>query len=106
MKREKRKEKQKIPAIVCERRLDLLFCSLPLHRHSYIGFILAFAFRFIINNLDGWFSQCTECGCQEDRWYVNTKYSLGKHSSSFFKYCQCTECVCPHSSKVKRICGM
>jgi hypothetical protein len=23
--------------------VDLLVCSLPLHRHSYIGFILAFA---------------------------------------------------------------
>jgi len=30
---------------VCERRLHLLVCSLPLHRHSYIGFI--FRFRFI-----------------------------------------------------------
>jgi hypothetical protein len=30
-------------AAVCERRVDLLVCSLPLHRHSYIGFILAFA---------------------------------------------------------------
>jgi hypothetical protein len=28
---------------VCERRVDLLVRSLPLHRHSYIGFILAFA---------------------------------------------------------------
>jgi hypothetical protein len=28
---------------VCERRVDLLVCSLPLHRHSYIGFILDFA---------------------------------------------------------------
>jgi hypothetical protein len=28
---------------VCERRVDLLVCSLSLHRHSYIGFILAFA---------------------------------------------------------------
>jgi hypothetical protein len=28
---------------VCESRVDLLVCSLPLHRHSYIGFILAFA---------------------------------------------------------------
>jgi hypothetical protein len=28
---------------VCERRVDLLVCSLPLHRHSCIGFILAFA---------------------------------------------------------------
>jgi hypothetical protein len=28
---------------VCERRVDLLVCSLPLHRHSYIGFILGFA---------------------------------------------------------------
>jgi hypothetical protein len=28
---------------VCERCVDLLVCSLPLHRHSYIGFILAFA---------------------------------------------------------------
>jgi hypothetical protein len=28
---------------VCERRVDLLVCSLPLHRHSYVGFILAFA---------------------------------------------------------------
>jgi hypothetical protein len=28
---------------VCERRVDLLVCSLPLHRHSYIGFILSFA---------------------------------------------------------------
>jgi predicted DNA-binding helix-hairpin-helix protein len=28
---------------VCERRVNLLVCSLPLHRHSYIGFILAFA---------------------------------------------------------------
>ncbi len=27
---------------MCERRVDLLVCSLPLHRHSYIGFILAF----------------------------------------------------------------
>jgi hypothetical protein len=31
---------------VCERRVDLLVCSLPLHRHSYIGFILAFASSF------------------------------------------------------------
>ncbi len=29
-----------------ERRVDLLVCSLPLHRHSYIGFILAFASSF------------------------------------------------------------
>ncbi len=28
---------------MCERRVDLLVCSLPLHRHSYIGYILAFA---------------------------------------------------------------
>ncbi len=28
---------------VCERRVNLLVCSLSLHRHSYIGFILAFA---------------------------------------------------------------
>ncbi len=28
---------------VCARRVNLLVCSLPLHRHSYIGFILAFA---------------------------------------------------------------
>ena len=28
---------------MCERRVDLLVYSLPLHRHSYIGFILAFA---------------------------------------------------------------
>ncbi len=28
---------------MCERRVDLLVCSLPLHRHSCIGFILAFA---------------------------------------------------------------
>jgi hypothetical protein len=28
---------------LCERRVNLLVCSLPLHRHSYIGFILAFA---------------------------------------------------------------
>jgi hypothetical protein len=28
---------------VCERRVNLLVCSLPLHRHSYIGFILDFA---------------------------------------------------------------
>ncbi len=28
---------------VCERRVNLLVCSLPLHRHSYIDFILAFA---------------------------------------------------------------
>jgi hypothetical protein len=27
---------------VCERIVNLLVCSLPLHRHSYIGFILAF----------------------------------------------------------------
>jgi hypothetical protein len=27
---------------VCERYVDLLVCSLPLHRHSYIGFILSF----------------------------------------------------------------
>ena len=27
---------------MCERLVDLLVCSLPLHRHSYIGFILAF----------------------------------------------------------------
>ncbi len=27
---------------VCERRVNLLVCSLPLHRHSYIGFILTF----------------------------------------------------------------
>jgi hypothetical protein len=31
---------------VCERRVDLLVCSLPLHRHSYIGFILSFASSF------------------------------------------------------------
>ncbi len=30
---------------VCVRRVNLLVCSLPLHRHSYIGFI--FSFRFI-----------------------------------------------------------
>ncbi len=30
---------------VCARRINLLVCSLPLHRHSYIGFI--FSFRFI-----------------------------------------------------------
>jgi hypothetical protein len=30
---------------VCVRRVNLLVCSLPLHRHSYIGFI--FRFRFI-----------------------------------------------------------
>ncbi len=44
---------------VCERRVDLLVCSLPLHRHSYIGFILAFASSihnkqtniFIIHNI-------------------------------------------------------
>ncbi len=29
--------------ISLERRVDLLVCSLPLHRHSYIGFILTFA---------------------------------------------------------------
>ncbi len=28
---------------VCERRVDLLVCSLPLHQHSCVGFILAFA---------------------------------------------------------------
>ena len=28
---------------VCERRVNLLVYSLSLHRHSYIGFILAFA---------------------------------------------------------------
>ncbi len=28
---------------VCARRVNHLVCSLPLHRHSYIGFILAFA---------------------------------------------------------------
>jgi hypothetical protein len=28
---------------VCERRVNLLVCSLSLHRHSYIGFILDFA---------------------------------------------------------------
>ncbi len=28
---------------MCERLVDLLLCSLPLHRHSYIGFILSFA---------------------------------------------------------------
>jgi hypothetical protein len=27
---------------VCEGRVNLLVCSLPLHRHSYIGFILTF----------------------------------------------------------------
>jgi hypothetical protein len=31
---------------VCERRVDLLVYSLPVHRHSYIGFILAFASSF------------------------------------------------------------
>ncbi len=31
---------------VCKRRVDLLVCSLPLHRHSYIGFILDFASSF------------------------------------------------------------
>ncbi len=30
---------------VCERNVNLLVCSLPLHRHSYISFI--FSFRFI-----------------------------------------------------------
>ncbi len=28
---------------MCERRVDLIVCGLPLHRHSYIGFILDFA---------------------------------------------------------------
>ncbi len=28
---------------VCARRVNFVVCSLPLHRHSYIGFILAFA---------------------------------------------------------------
>ncbi len=28
---------------MCESRVNLLVCSLPLHRHSYIGFILTFA---------------------------------------------------------------
>ncbi len=28
---------------VCERHVNLLVCSLPLHRHSYMGFILDFA---------------------------------------------------------------
>ena len=28
---------------MCVRLVNLLLCSLPLHRHSYIGFILAFA---------------------------------------------------------------
>ncbi len=28
---------------MCVRRVNLLVCSLPLHRHSYIGFMLAFA---------------------------------------------------------------
>ncbi len=27
---------------VCARRINLLVCSLPLHRHSYIGFIFIF----------------------------------------------------------------
>jgi hypothetical protein len=31
---------------VCERRVNLLVYSLSLHRHSYIGFILAFASSF------------------------------------------------------------
>jgi hypothetical protein len=31
---------------VCASRVDLFVCSLPLHRHSYIGFILAFASSF------------------------------------------------------------
>jgi hypothetical protein len=29
---------------MCERRVNLLVCSLPLHRHSYIGFIFSFHF--------------------------------------------------------------
>jgi hypothetical protein len=33
----------KVTNPVCERRVDLLVCGFPLHRHSYIGFILAFA---------------------------------------------------------------
>jgi hypothetical protein len=37
---------------VCERRVDLLVCSLPLHRHSYIGFILAFASSFHNKQID------------------------------------------------------
>jgi transcription elongation factor Elf1 len=38
-----KKKTQIVQCSVCERRVDLLVCSLPLHRHSYIGFILAFA---------------------------------------------------------------
>ncbi len=40
---------------VCERRVDLLVCSLPLHRHSYIGFILAFASSIHNKQLLKWF---------------------------------------------------
>ena len=61
----KKKKNRREPLInpVCERRVNVLVCSLPLHRHSYIGFILAFTSsihnkqlllalrgRFIINN--------------------------------------------------------
>jgi hypothetical protein len=37
---------------VCERRVNLLVCSLQLHRHSYIGFILAFTSS--IHNKQPW----------------------------------------------------
>jgi hypothetical protein len=45
--RTKKEEKKQNPcwvqSVVCARRVNLLVCSLPVHRHSYIGFILAFA---------------------------------------------------------------
>jgi hypothetical protein len=40
---QKKEKRGSVQSAVCERRVDLLVCSLPLHRHSYIGFILAFA---------------------------------------------------------------
>jgi hypothetical protein len=44
---------------VCARRVNLLVCSLPLHRHSYIGFILAFT-SSIHNKQHMWISSLLE----------------------------------------------
>ncbi len=48
---------------MCVRRVNLLVCSLPLHRHSYIGFILAFASS--IHNKQHSMKPFATCGCRK-----------------------------------------
>jgi hypothetical protein len=52
---------------VCERSVDLLVCSLPLHRHSYIGFILAFASSIHNKQTDRFFAASGVQSAQSDR---------------------------------------